>query len=250
MLRSLHDLVGYAASARDGEVGKVRDLYFDEVTWNVRYLIVETPAFLGRQVLIAPPAVEQVDGATRTVQLALTRDRVANSPPIETDKPVSRQQEQRYFDHFGWPYYWGTPGAMGVGMPAFSSVPPPAPAPPIGRQQEPEGDPTLRSMREVIGYGIQGTDDQIGQVDDLVGDDTAWSIRYLVVDTRKWWFGKKVLIAPSWAERIDWAGRMVHLGLPREVIKNSPEWDGRAPVNRRYEERLYDYYGRPVYWSA
>lgn len=77
-----------------------------------------------------------------------------------------------------------------------------------------------------------------------------WEIRYLVVDTRNWWIGKKVLVAPHWASRTSWDERRVHVDMSRQAIKDSPEWNPTAPINREYEARLYDYYGRPAYWSS
>jgi hypothetical protein len=61
--------------------------------------------------------------------------------------------------------------------------------------------------------------------------------------------GKKVLVAPTWIESVSWSESKVHVVLSRETIKNSPEFDPTVPVNREYEARLYDYYGRPVYWE-
>jgi len=115
---------------------------------------------------------------------------------------------------------------------------------------EETGDAHLRSAQEVRGYHIQGTDDAIGHVEDFVVDDESWAIRYLVVDTSNWWFGKKVLVAPHWATRISWEERKVFIDLSREAIKNGPVWDAAAPINREYEARLYDYYGRPMYWAT
>ena len=107
----------------------------------------------------------------------------------------------------------------------------------------------LRSVRaEVVGYRIQGTDDAIGHVDDFIVDDETWAIRYLAIDTGNWWLDKKVLVAPHWAQSTSWDESTVFVNLRRETIKHSPEWNADAPVNREYETRLYDYYGRPAYW--
>ena len=107
----------------------------------------------------------------------------------------------------------------------------------------------LRSAKELRGYHIQGTDEAIGHVADFIVDDETWEVRYLVIDTSNWWFGKKVLVAPHWATRISWEEGKIHLDLSRQAIKSSPEWDPHAAINRDYEVRLYDYYGRPVYWE-
>ena len=110
-------------------------------------------------------------------------------------------------------------------------------------------DVHLRSAKELRGYHIQGTDAAIGHVADFIIDDQTWQVRYLVVDTSNWWFGKKVLVAPHWASSVIWENRNVYVDLTRQAIKNSPEWNSNAPVNREYEMRLYDYYGRPSYWA-
>jgi hypothetical protein len=106
----------------------------------------------------------------------------------------------------------------------------------------------LQSTQEVIGYYIQASDGDIGHVEDFIADDAAWTMRYIVIDTRNWWPGKKVLVAPQWVTAVNWGESQVQVDLRCEDIKNSPEFDPAAPVNREYEERLYDFYGRPKYW--
>jgi hypothetical protein len=112
------------------------------------------------------------------------------------------------------------------------------------------GDVHLRSAEEVRGYHIQGTDGPMGHVHDFIIDDETWEVRYLVIDTRNWWLDKKVLVSPHWANRVSWTEGEVFVDLSRRAIKNSPKWDAAAPINREYEARLYDYYGRPVYWDS
>jgi hypothetical protein len=98
-------------------------------------------------------------------------------------------------------------------------------------------------------HHIQATDGEIGHVHDFIMDNEDWSVRYLVVDTRNWLPGRKVLLAPDWVDAVDWNEKKVHVGLTKDGVKDSPEFDPDAPVNRQYEETLYDYYGRPKYWS-
>lgn len=250
MLRSLKDLERYRVNATDGDVGSVVNFLLDDERWVVRYLVVETGGVIGRpQVLISPISFRQVEWSTHRFTLALTMDKVKNSPNLDVDKPVSRQHERDYYGYYGYPYYWGYLAPWGMSAsPALLAA---------GRRGEERsahseaatGDVHLRSVREVRGYHIQGTDEAIGHVDDFIVDDETWEIRYVVVDTSNWWIGKKVLVAPHWASRVSWETRKVYLDLPRQAIKDSPEWDPTAGVNREYETRLYDYYGRPAYWS-
>jgi sporulation protein YlmC with PRC-barrel domain len=250
MLRSVKDFEGYQVHATDGVIGTVSDCYFDDEHWAVRYLVVETGTFFSeRKVLISPISFRHADPSTRQFHLALTQAKVKGSPGIELEKPISRQHERDYFRYYGWPYYWGYGGGGiwgGAVYPTMLAAQTWSEQPHAKQEGD---DPHLRSAHEVVGYRIRGTDGEIGHVADLIVDDETWAIRYLVVDTRNWWLDNKVLVAPRWAERISWADHEVRLDLTRQKIKDSPAWSADLPVNREYEVRLYDYYGRPVYWQ-
>ncbi|HSJ53829.1 MAG TPA: PRC-barrel domain-containing protein [Anaerolineae bacterium] len=245
MLRSLKTMFSYELQATDGEIGKVADFYFDDLTWYVRYLVADTGSWLAeRQVLLSPLVLGWADAESKTFNVALTREQVEASPPIERDMPVDRQVEAELHRHYAWVPYWQAPFPFAATSSAVVAAE-------TGAEEkgEEQGDPHLHSVREVTGYHIYATDGDIGHVDDLVVEDDSWVIRYLVVDTGNWLPGKRVLMVPSWVQQVDWLERMVYVDLKRESIRNSPEFDPREPVNRDYEERLYDYYGRRKYWE-
>jgi hypothetical protein len=98
----------------------------------------------------------------------------------------------------------------------------------------------------VSGYHIEATDGSIGHVKDFMVEDEDLSIRYVVVDTRNWLPGKKVLVAPWMIRSVRWGESKVHLDMPRQIVKDAPEYDPSAPVNPDYEARFYDYYGLPT----
>ncbi len=268
MLRIVSDLQGREIRATDGEIGSVDRFLFDDDTWTVRYLVVDTGNWLpGRQVLISPIALGETDWDAELLNVPLTREQIKNSPGIETDKPVSRQREAEYSSYYGYPNYWWGGGLWGgAASPAglipaglmtmsypdtidVSSGQAAAPArAQEGARPEAQGDPHLRSTKEVIGYYIGAQDGDIGHVQDFIIDDQTWAIRYMVVDTINWWPAKKVVIAPQWIERVSWAQSKVFVDLTRESIKNAREYDATAIVNREYEDSLYDYYGRSKYW--
>ncbi|MEO8036426.1 MAG: PRC-barrel domain-containing protein, partial [Acidobacteriota bacterium] len=104
MLRRANDLERYKVRATDGEIGDVDEFYFDDATWTLRYLVVETGSWLlKRRVLVAPESFGPPDWPAREFPVDLTREQVKDSPTIEMDKPVSRQHEMAYRAHFGWP---------------------------------------------------------------------------------------------------------------------------------------------------
>jgi sporulation protein YlmC with PRC-barrel domain len=106
----------------------------------------------------------------------------------------------------------------------------------------------LRSTDNVSGYEIQAIDGEIGHVEDFVIDDETWAIRYLIVATRNWWPGKKVLVSPQWIERVSWSESKVLVNLSRETIKQSPEYTKESLLTRAYETGLHRHYNRQGYW--
>ena len=250
MLTNKH-LKGFVIRATDGELGTVEELYFDDETWAIRYLMVDTGGWLGgRRVLISPMSVTHTDWPGMRLDVALTQKQVENSPDVDTHKPVSRQYEVEYLSYYGYPDYWAGPNLWGPSFyPAdFANSGPTSMRPITDRILRMSTDSHLRSAEVVKGYHIEAGDGEIGHVDGFVVDDEAWAIRYIEVATRNWWPGKKVLVSPAWIERVSWTDSKVYVGLSREAIKNAPEYVESMPITREYENRLYFHYGRPPYW--
>ena len=242
---------GFSIQAAAGELGTVDDLYFDDETWAIRYLVVETGGWLGgRRVLISPMSVVHTDWAAQRLDVALTKKQVEHSPDIDTHQPVSRQHEAAYLGYYGYPFYWGGPYLWGsafypAGLAASTGASEEAVSDTIRRESP---DSHLRSIEAVTGYHIDAAHGEIGHVAGFVVDDEAWAIRYIEVATRNWLPGKKVLVSPAWIERVSWTDSKVYLGLSREAIKDGPDYVESMPITREYENRLYLHYGRPPYW--
>src|ERR1039457_170517 len=247
MLRNVSQLTGFAIRARDGEIGTSEHFYFDDESWAIRYLVVNTGDWLsGRLVLVSPIALRQAEWQSKRLDVALTKRQIENSPPIDTHKPVSRQHEAAYLGYYGYPSYWAAPNypaALEVRREAVAE----AEALQARAGREP-ADVHLRSTEAVTGYHIQASDGEIGHVRDFIVDDETWAIRYLEVDTRNWWPGKKVLVSPQWIDNVSWGERKVFVNLSRQTIKESPEYSEEFLLTREYETALYKHYDRKGYW--
>lgn len=269
MLRSVKHLNSSKINASDDQIGRVSEVYFDDKAWTIRYLVVDTGTWLiGRKVLISPYSVKTPLTEDGVINVSLTREQVKNSPDIDTHKPVSRQREREYLTYYGYPAYWGLSGVWG--STDFPSFPYPEglratpsmvegeaadagaidTAATAAAVEDSEQDSHLRSTSNVASYDVQAVDDSIGHVQDFVFDDETWTIRYLVIDTVNWWpGGRKVLVATRWIDRIDWDQRKVFTSLTRDGVKNSPEYDEDALMDRQYEERLHQAHQRGGYWE-
>ncbi|MBI5472686.1 MAG: PRC-barrel domain-containing protein [Ignavibacteriae bacterium] len=244
MLRSVNSLRGYSILATDGEIGAVDDLFFDDQTWAVAYLVARLGGLLdAKRVLLPPTALGRPDWEKQQFPVAASKRDIENCPDIDLDKPISRQHEEELFKYFGWAPYW-MPGGAPMGV--LPIIPPPIPETSTATDPDEHADPHLQSARDVVGYRLQATDGRIGHVDDFVVDDATWSFKYIVVDTAILLAGRKVIIAPRWIRSINWEDQTVQIEFSMQMVKDSPHFDPSAPINEAYERRLYDYYGRPI----
>jgi hypothetical protein len=236
MLDRAKAITGYLLHARDGDFGKVKDFYFDDRQWTIRYLVADTGEWLvSRQVLISPHSLAGIDRDQGSITVTLTRDQIEHSPTLNRDKPVSRQFEQAYYGFFGWAMHWGFENERAKDEEKA--------------RRRNRGDPDLRSTNAVRGYHIHASDGPVGHVDDFIIDDEAWAIRYLIVDTKDWLPGRRVLISPRWIERVSWKQKQVSITLSRDAIQQAPEYGDESHVTRDYEATLHDHYNSPGYWT-
>jgi hypothetical protein len=241
MLRNASAIKNYAIAASDGRIGSASDFLFDDANWHIRWLVVDTGKWLsGREVLLPPSVLGGREANGFEFAVSLTMQQVKNSPDSDTDRPVSRQTEASIYDYYGWQPYWGADMLM-AGYGGGATLPLPTlgsrrRAEDIAAAQNSNDDPHLRSTEAVTGYHIHASDGEIGHVEDFLVDDTDWSIHCLVVDTKNWWPGKRVLIAPSSIRAIDWTDNLVNLKISRAKVKESPPYDVFSTIDEAMME--------------
>jgi hypothetical protein len=238
MLRSNEELEKYVIGASDGPIGRIKDLYFDDQQWVVRYLVVDTdPWFAARKVLISPFSVGVPDDAAQVLPVSITKQQVKDSPDIDWEKPVSRQHEIQYLGYYGYPYYWGGAGLWGEGAyPGLMMTG-------IGygggdihdinaeATEHRNADPHLRSCEALEKYHVHASDGDIGHVQAFLIDEPSWAIRYVVVNTSNWWVGHAVLIAPESIQDVSWSQGKVTVNLTRAAVQEAPPYDPKVPLD-------------------
>jgi uncharacterized protein YrrD len=220
-------LIGKTIDALDGKIGSVHDLYFDDQTWRVRYLVVDTGKWLpGRKVLVVPETIVKPWHHQPAIAVNLTTEQIRSSPDIDTAMPVSRVAEELLHGHYQWTPYWDST------IVPISPMPPPPPALTVEEDREEAGktaeslvDVRLRSANDLGGYHVKAGDGEVGHVEDLLLDDDLYRILFLVLEVNGWLFGKKVLTGPSLISRVDWATSTVHVDANRQALKNAQEYN-------------------------
>lgn len=224
----LSRLRGGPVHSLNGDIGTIVDFYFDDDTWTVRYIVVDTGKWLrGRQVLIPLWALHAPDFDQARIPVRLTREQVEHSPDIDTHRPVSRSAEARSLRYYGYPFYWGGSALWGMAPAPSLAAGIPVPTTPLPPPEDVQDtrETHLRSWREVTGYHIRARDGEIGHIDDFVIDPHTWAIRHLLIDTSNWIGGRSVLIAPSSVKAVSWLERVVEVGMTRDALARSAEAD-------------------------
>ena len=219
MLHSIEQRYGEKLRASDGEIGHVRDFYFDDKTWTIRYLVADTGGWLtGRLVLISPQALGHLYPEGKVLLVNLSRQQIENSPSIDEHKPVSRQHEEEYHRHYGYAYYaeswplWGLAGYPVV-------VPPP----PVSEAKQQGVESHLRSALSISGYSVEAIDGTVGEVADFMIDGRTWIIREIVVECGHWYSGKNVVVPTEKVSRISYDQSTVYVDSTKSAFTEASE---------------------------
>lgn len=227
MLRSLSSLRGYTLAASDDDIGKIRDLLFEDRGLVVQYAVAVTgPWLFGRKVLVPWSALGAPDWHAKRFPVSMTRQEVKDLPGLETDPPVSQQQKRRAKALLA-----SDPQVMWAWVAMVES-----------EDDRPALEGHLRSAHEVTGYRVEAKDGPIGHVEDLIAEDGNWIVRYVVIDTRDWLPGRKVLVPATAVRGFEWGTRSASVGLTKQAIESSPEHDPAHPLGATYEVELREYW--------
>lgn len=226
MLKPFKQLRGCVLNAFDGEIGTVREFYFDDDSWTVRYLVVDTGFWLDeRQVLIAPKALGAIDVQQRAIEIQLSKERIRESPPFDSHKPISRQYEEELRQHYAWNSYRSMAEATGWGAIASASV---FDGPQAGSAE----DSHLRSTAELLyRYSLLAEDGEVGHVYDFIIDEQDWSAPYMIVRAGDWLFGKSILVGTEFVKGISSRWAEITVNLLRFQIKETPAYDSAAVIS-------------------
>jgi hypothetical protein len=258
MFTSLRDLLDFSVRSVDGEIGQVADFYFDDLSWMLRYLVVKPGGtFAVKRYLLSPVSLGEPDLSARVLPALMTNEKIGNSPHLPDEGVISRQHEELLHSYFNWPAYWdpATPSdQMVAGTAAYPAADMMSDVASQREQQDAEGDSGtgenhLRSLKEVLGYEIYARGRRAaGQVVDFIANDEDWRILYVVADVGGLLPGKRVLLSPSWVQKIEWLDSEMWVDLAGETIRESPEFNQAMTIDRTYEEQLYQHYDKKRDW--
>jgi hypothetical protein len=106
-LNKAKTLEGYKLDSLDGEIGTVKDFYFDDQYWAIRFLVIDTHNWLpGKKVLVSPKWIESVSWSQSKIFVNLTREKIKQSPAFTDKSLLTRDYEAKLYQHYNCPEYW------------------------------------------------------------------------------------------------------------------------------------------------
>lgn len=225
-------------SSDDFKVGEVKDFFFDDNLWGIRYFVVNTGSWLNeRLVLISPYAITKIEFGGFNIRVNLTKEQIENCPTPDDEEPVSRMYEEKYSRYYQLPYYW----LAGDGL-WPNNIYPTVYANMLNtedktllREREALDEKIatnhLRSFNEVLGYHVHAEDEVFGHIQDFVFNEESYEITNLMIDTATFLPGTSVLIAPKWITEIDWQESEFHTDLTKDQIKHARHVDYDRPID-------------------
>ncbi len=256
MMHTLNDLDDFVIHATDGHIGKVKDFYFDDRRWVIRYLVVEIgSASKSHKVLLSPAVIKHLNREDKTLTVDMSVSEINASPHIDTERTAAMQYEIDYLSYYGYAFYWGNNLQSSLssldeagdisGQTLNSDAQDIFLA--IDSARRMYGDRHLRSCYEIVDYHIQALDGEIGHLESILIDEDTWTVQYCIANTSNWWLGQQVLITPQAIKDISWGSTKIYVDMTRQQIKEAPLFDPSAPANRERELGVYLHYERGGY---
>jgi uncharacterized protein YrrD len=258
MLHSYDDLRHYAVRAADERKGHVDDLYFDDQSWAIRYLVVHTGfLFSARQSLIRADLLSAPEVDKREFPVSVKAEDIENAPPPESHEPVSARRDRRFaMDLALWP-----PFLIGFDEARYTPLVAETQIMHHLRDADPtedadqnrsgtSADPHLRSMYEVSGYRVVARDEEFGSVVDFLIDPESWQLRYVVVDTGAWLPGKRVVITTGHVSGIDAEAGSIHVDIDKADVESAKPLASVEDLKRSSYQEFAEQYGTGGMWPV
>lgn len=238
MLIGLTELKTYHMFTTDGEIGRLVDVVFPQGSWPIRYIIAWSDG-LGREIALPSSGVREVRRDDRLIQVDAEQGRVEASPALDVTRRIERHEEEQLYEHYGWPPYWlqeehdVTP--IGVLSDESEELRP--------ADEGEFANPELQRATECVGaYAVHSNEGEFGVLQDVVLEDSTWTITWLAVDTPSRRSG--ILVETGWVERVDWIAKEIYVSLAADVLLDGPVYRSHEPLTPELERRLHAYYDR------
>ncbi|GAA0440054.1 PRC-barrel domain-containing protein [Virgibacillus sp. AGTR] len=232
------ELKNYKIHASDGVMGKVKDLYFDDNKWAIRYAVVDTRKWLpGRRVLMSPASFRALNEREKHVEVKHDKEVIRNSPTIPEENAVTKDDENSLISYYGWARYWA--GSMIWGVVDQPMTFPRSTNDSSDNYENHVSDwqtYNLRSEDETIGFKVHANDGKIGHIADLIVDTNYWKVSYVIVQNSEKFTEEAYFIFPiEKIQQVDWFEKDMYLNTSLSDVKLKKEYYTKTSILESFE---------------
>lgn len=249
-IKALHD---FTVRASDAELGRVKDVCFDDVSWQARFLVIDVQHWLpGRKVLLSPCAISLFDPTHRLLCFNVSRKQIEESPHIDEHAPLSRPQEAAINSFFGWNQYWMRAYTASRRIPTANygsvvekdALPEPLRTAIANREMLASNLTCFRNLQgyDVIPRAMRDRPRRLGSLSDLVVNYVEWTVPYFIVDTGHILSGKKIVVPTAVVLDIESDLREIKTFVRPEVAQEIPAFDGVERLDENNERAMLGHY--------
>lgn len=232
MVYNLSDFRGFGIHSLEGPIGKAHDFYFSKSDWKVYYLLCDTGYWMtDRLVIFSIEAIKKIDTKTESIFLNLSKEKIFNSPFISSESLVSRINENKLFDYYGWFKYWETEEYKQKNSQYIKSEL-------KNKHVEVNSIAGLNCTREIIGQIIQADQTQVGRLSSLIANTDGWQIVFMLINYDNADPSKKLIINPYWISKFEYNEKITRLNVPIDRVLNSPKIFGAKDFTEDYVREL------------
>ncbi len=230
-------LLGIPVYSQGRRIAHIHDLLVDDALWCVTYAVLRMGHGLGQREKLVCPHVLQLDQARRTCDLSLSRQQLRLCPDPAADPSMSRQCTAHFARQQGtWltcrltSWLAQSPVMLNWLMPLARRAAAKILSPRHPIQHPITHKSHLRSLREILGYVLFGTDGQIGNLCDFAFDHRHWRLIHAIVQPRACRQGLRGtpawMLPVAWLVWLNWAFRRAHVNLPKSALSQIPNGNG------------------------
>jgi len=106
-LHSSNDVIGYRISTNNGLIGQIVDLFIDDETWAIQYLVISSKKELdNKRILIAPESIDWISWKQKSVSVSLEKEKIKDCPNFNLTMPVLNDQRDLMYEQFECVHLW------------------------------------------------------------------------------------------------------------------------------------------------
>lgn len=240
MLRSVKNLHSAQVTGNDGTIGTVERYMFDDVSWLIRYFIVNGKGdFEGKSIVVPSELFIRYRWEDESLDIHLHNSSIEESPEIEKRLPDTKLDEDVLIREFGWAGkrdirekekrigviqtygkhkkegpvkrsvnqidkgLWGSRGGM------------------LSSSKGPSRNGGLINSQKLLECSVYSRDQELGPVDDVAVDDSNWKIQYIIVLPYEKVSHQRILVYTDWVEEVVLEKNSVSLDRPTEFVVSS-----------------------------